>query len=362
MRSFLKPLLLKMLNQKMFKKILVAAAALAAAWLASVAAAVTWYACSRRPYLREVHPELKHPGLYLPFHWLPEGLFVWASPWIAAIDATRAADSDITVSVVTGVSPDDGHPFTTRRLAPVRNSDSPRPAVLWTHGGGHLIGNAGFYDPQNGRVARELDAVVFAPDYRKAYHHPFPADLDDCYAVLRWMQVNAQELGIDPNRIAVAGDSAGGGLAAGVVQRAHDAGHPVAFQGLVYPMVDHQTTDKEGAAGQFIWSAASNRGAWARYLGHDHLERAAAGELPPYASPTHREDLSGMPPTWIGVGEIDLFFEEAVAFAHKLEAAGVDVELDTYPGAYHGFDHIKPNSPQAHRLLRDFIAALKKHL
>lgn len=356
--------------KKGVKLALIAGGALAAAGVVTISAwtaAGYAYARTRRPFLSEVAPELRSPVLYWPGHLLPEKGFIGLSRLINRVNPERpfSADYPVDLDIVAGESPT-GHPFRARRLTPHADRDKLKPAMLWTHGGGHLIGSAGFYDPQNARIAAELGMVVYAAEYRKSTEAPFPADLDDCYAVLRYMQDNARDLGIDPERIAVCGDSAGGGLAAGIVQRAHDDGHPVAFQGLVYPMIDHRTGQPghlpEGTVGQFIWSPQSNRGAWAQYLGADHMARAEQGRLPNYASPARREDLTGMPPTWIGVGSIDLFHDEAVAFGDNLRAAGVPVDVDIYQGAYHGFEHIKPKAALSKKMLNDFIAALRTHL
>src|SRR5699024_8735547 len=158
--------------------------------------------------------------------------------------------------------------------------------------------------------------------YRKSQQAPVPADLDDCYAVVRWVQEHAASLRIDPQRIAVCGDSACGRLASGLVQGAEAEGHPVAYKGLVYPALYHPSaTDPTTAAqampssrGQFIWTARLNAAAWQHYLGPSHLSR----ELAPYASPLYRQDLSQCPPTWIGIGDLDLFYPEAHAFAQRL--------------------------------------------
>src|SRR5699024_5410407 len=141
----------------------------------------------------------------------------------AKVDLTRASDREVVIRIMEGKSPDDGDLFSARQLVPrallQREPDTPsRPAQIWTYGGGHVVGTPGFYDTQNARIAEELGIFVFAPSYRKSQLAPFPADLDDCYAVVRWVQENAGSLGIDPQRIAVCGDSAGGGLAAGIVQ------------------------------------------------------------------------------------------------------------------------------------------------
>lgn len=330
----------------------------------------------RRALIELVDPHIRHPLLYAPGHLLPDNGFVWLSRFIAELDIPRPVRHDVEIEVIEATNPDDGHPFRARIITPVgagrgasadggapndraaapaASRSASRSAVLWAHGGGHLMGTPGFYDPHNARIASELDAVVIAPYYRKAHRHPFPADVDDCYAALRWLQEHGGQLGIDTQRIAVVGDSAGGGLAAGLVQRAFDDNHPVAFQGLVYPMLDHRTSDKDGAVGQFIWTANSNRGAWARYLGPGHLDAVLA----PYASPGLREDLTGLPPTWIGVGELDLFCDEAAQYAARLHECGVRAELKVYPGAYHGFDHIVPDAPVSIQLIGDLIAALR---
>ncbi|MCZ9307181.1 alpha/beta hydrolase [Corynebacterium sp. c8Ua_181] len=324
------------------------------------------YALSRRPYLRQVAPGLRSPILYLPMHLLPDATFARASRFFATIDFSRPIRHAVDIAEFS--TSFEGRTFSARVLTPsggvaptasaAESESRLRPMVVWTHGGGHLIGGPAMYDPQNARLAAELGAIVVAPRYHKSTQEPFPADHDECYAALRWVQEHGEALGGDTSRIAVAGDSAGGGLAAGLVQRAFDEGHPVRALGLVYPMLDHRTTEKAGAVGQFIWTAGPNRGAWSMYLGNDHLDV----DLPPYASPATRSDLSGLPPTWIGVGGIDLFCDESVAFAQALDAAGVDTTLDVWAGAYHGFDQIKPKAPQSRELFDALIDHLRRHL
>lgn len=170
----------------------------------------------------------------------------------------------------------------------------PRPAVLWIHGGGYIVGSSRLEAFGTARLARDLGVVTVSPDYRLAPEHPFPAALDDCMAVLRWMRDNADELGIDPARIAVMGASAGGGLAAAVAQRSHDEGIGLRAQVLVYPMLDDRTalrTDHEGR-GRFLWTPASNRFGWTCYLGRE----PRMSDAPQYAAPARRTDLAGLPP------------------------------------------------------------------
>jgi acetyl esterase/lipase len=215
---------------------------------------------------------------------------------------------------------------------------APGPGVLWIHGGGFVAGTARFEAPWAGRLVTALGASVVCPEYRLAPENPFPAGLDDCMATLEWMVKHADELGVDVERIGVCGASAGGGLAAAVVQRAFDEGISLRAQGLVYPMIDDRTAlrDDLTGKGELTWSASSNRWAWTAYLGRE----PRSSDAPKYAAAARRGDLSGLPPAWIGVGELDVFHDEDVAYAERLKAAGVPCELVTVPGMYHGADGI----------------------
>lgn len=234
--------------------------------------------------------------------------------------------------------------------------DRPRPAVLWIHGGGLVTGHPMTYHRLCRRIVRELGAVVVSVDYRLAPEHPFPAGLEDCYAALRWLADHAAELGVDPTRIAVAGDSAGGGLTATVCQVALDRGGPtVAFQAMKYPMLDHRSTLRgdHGGCGAFIWNPASNAYAWRAYLGevrHDDPRR--------YASASAREDLAGLPPAWIGIGDLDLFYEESMDYAERLRAAGVPCEVHEVPGMYHAAEILRPAAPTMRAFEQGLVDAL----
>jgi acetyl esterase/lipase len=219
-----------------------------------------------------------------------------------------------------------------------------------------VVGSPQFEAFESGRLARELDAVVVAPDYRLAPEHPFPAALDDCMATLTWMRDNADGLGIDQDRIAVAGSSAGRGLSAAVAQRSSDEGIGLRAQVLVYPMIDDRTAlrDDHGDRGRFMWTPESSRWAWTAYLGREPQESGA----PEYAAPARRTDLSGLPPTWLGVGELDILYDEGVAYAERLSAHGVPCELVAVPGMYHGADGIKPKAPA----MRAFRKGMAEHL
>lgn len=240
-----------------------------------------------------------------------------------------------------------------------KGGTAPRPGVLYIHGGGMIMGSPQTEAAGSARVARELDAVVVSPDYRLAPEHPYPAALDDCMAALHWMRDAAGELGIDPDRIAVTGSSAGGGLTAAVAQRAHDEGITLRAQVLVYPMLDDRSALRDhGVRGRFLWTPGSNRFGWASYLGREPRE----SDAPEYAAPARREDLSGLAPAWVGVGDLDLLYDESVDYARRLQAAGVPCELVTVPGMYHGADGLAMKAPAMREFRRSSLDHLRMHL
>ncbi|WP_232011133.1 alpha/beta hydrolase [Mycobacterium shigaense] len=251
-------------------------------------------------------------------------------------------------------------PVTVLVATPTRPGPRNRPALLWIHGGGMILGSpqleAGGYGP----LADELDVVVVSPDYRLAPEHPFPAALDDCMTALHWMRDHAEELGLDPDRIAVIGSSAGGGLSAAVAQRAHDEGIALRAQILCYPMLDDRTAlrDNHCGRGRFMWTAQSNRFGWTAYLGRP----PRLSDAPEYAAPARRTDLSGLAPAWIGVGTLDLFYDESVAYAEALRASGVPCELLVVPGMYHGADIMAPKAPAMTDFRRKSVDYLRGRL
>ena len=236
-----------------------------------------------------------------------------------------------------------------------------RPAVLMFHSGGMIVGAPQLEAAKMGRLARDLDAVVVSPDYRLAPEHPFPAASDDCIATLRWMRARADELGIDGQRIALAGASAGGGLTATTAQRAHDEAIPVRAQAIVYGVLDDRTAlvDDHSGRGRFIYSPQSIRFGWRAYLGR---EPALSDAPPAYAAAARRSDLGGLAPAWVGVGELDALYPENVAYAERLREAGVPVELLTVPGMYHGADGFAPDAPAMRAFTQAMINHLRAHL
>jgi len=211
----------------------------------------------------------------------------------------------------------------------------PGPALVWIHGGGYVIGHPGQDDQLCRRYAQRLGATVASVDYRLAPEHPYPAPLEDCYAALNWL---AGLPTVDANRVAIGGASAGGGLAAALALLARDRGDiAVAAQLLVYPMLDDRTVgrDVQEHPGLRLWNRQNNRFGWAAYLGDADRDIAV---------PARRTDLSGLPPAWMGVGTLDLFHDEDLAYAERLKAAGVPCDVQIVKGAFHGFDGIVPKA------------------
>ena len=203
-------------------------------------------------------------------------------------------------------------------------------ALLWIHGGGLVMGSAQQDDDFCRRLADELNVTVAAVEHRLAPEHPYPAPLDDCCDALRWL---CEHPGVDRQRVAVGGNSAGGGLAAALALRAHEEGFvQLLFQLLVYPMLDDRTAARPDAeaSSRRVWSNTANAFGWSSYL--RSVDRDAP--VPSLAAPARYPDLAGAPPTWIGVGTVDLFHDEDVAYSERLTAAGVPCELLVVPGAF----------------------------
>jgi acetyl esterase/lipase len=231
------------------------------------------------------------------------------------------------------------------------------PGIYFIHGGGMILGNIEEEDPVASAICEHVDAVVVSVEYRLAPENPYPAPVEDCYAGLTWMAAHAAELGFDPDRLAVYGGSAGGGLTIATVLLARDrGGPPIRFQMPIYPMIDdrNETPSSHEITDIGLWDRDGNIEAWKWYLGD--------GKPDQYAAPSRCEDLSGLPPTFIDVGTVDLFRDEDIAFAQRLMQAGVPTELHVNPGAYHAAEVFAPQSPLAERIWTRRYEALRRGL
>jgi acetyl esterase/lipase len=227
--------------------------------------------------------------------------------------------------------------------------------VVFLHGGGMILGSVAMYDRLVAGYVAESGVPFLSVDYRVAPEHPHPTPVEDCFAGLRWLVEHADELRVDPARIAVMGDSAGGGLAAGVVLLARDRGVAVARQILVYPMLDDRTTTPDPELAPFAaWSYDDNYTGWHALLG----DAVGGPDVPYSAAPARATDVSGLPTTFIDTGELDIFRAECVDYAHRIAATGTSVELHVHPGCPHGYDRMP--IPVAERAFADRIRVLQR--
>jgi acetyl esterase/lipase len=231
-------------------------------------------------------------------------------------------------------------------------------ALLHIHGGGYVAGSPRLTAAQNLQTAYDLQCLIVSVDYRLAPEVPFPGALEDCLAALRFLHGNADALSVDRARIAVRGESAGGGLAAAVAIAARDEGNlDLAMQVLIYPMLDDRTGSSIAPGdyvGEFVWDKAANLFAWQSYLGG-----LTGNDVPGRAAPAREQNLSNLPPTFIAVGQLDLFVAENIDYAKRLIDAGIPTELHVYPGAFHGFD-LAADSKVAKAFQADAHAALSR--
>ena len=220
-----------------------------------------------------------------------------------------------------------------------------------------ILGSVDLYDQLIRSVVAESGVPALAVDYRLAPEHPHPVPVEDCYAGLVWLAGHAADLGVDPARIAVMGDSAGGGLAAGVALLARDRGGPaLAHQILIYPMLDDRTTTPDPALEPFLtWTYDDNVTGWGALLGGD----AGSDDVPDYAAPARAGDLSGLPPTYVDVGALDIFRDEDVEYARRIAATGTPVELHVHPGVPHGFDAFARDADVSRRARADRMRVLQ---
>jgi len=243
----------------------------------------------------------------------------------------------------------DGMPVTLYWYTSGQSSNS-GPAVIYFHGGGMIAGSATIYDNLVSRYVAATGVPFLNVEYRLAPELPYPAPIDDCFAALEWLLENAAQYHIDPQRIAVMGDSAGGGLAAAVSLKARDRGILLKKQLLIYPMLDNRTTTPDPELQPLIvWGYSYNAIAWQAYLGKYAFTEAS----PPYAVPALADNLKNLPPAYIEVGDLDIFRDEAISYAARLARSGSNIELLVRPGCPHGFDTLPVKARVIERAFAD---------
>ena len=307
----------------------------------------------------KIHPELRQVANKSP-KFLFSHKNLWLIKWVINLTPAPKIPEDILVENIFVTGQDDRTKIRLR-IYKLKSITTPTPVLIWLHGGGYVMGKPEMDDLRCAQYVRELGIRIVSVDYRYAPKHPFPIGLEDSYSALKWVESHSQQLGIDAKRIAIGGASAGGGLAAALVQLAHDRQEikPV-FQLLVYPMLDDRTVLRADIddSNNFTWTQESNRFGWESYLG----KKCGAEDVPAYSVPARREDLSGLPPAWIGVGTLDVFHDEDVAYAQRLKECGIECEIYVVPEAFHGFDVFNPQVPIVQDFRRAQISTLKKRL
>jgi acetyl esterase/lipase len=251
----------------------------------------------------------------------------------------------------------DGDPDITIRIYRPVNASGTLPGTYFIHGGGMVLGDIAGEDATAAMLCAEIGAVVVSVEYRLAPEHPRPAPVEDCYAGLLWTADNAAALGIDPDRLAIYGGSAGGGLTLGTALLARDRQGPaLRFIMPIYPMIDdtNTTASSHEITDVGIWDRAGNIEAWQWYLGGKPADQ--------YAAPARATDLAGLPPAFIDVGTVDLFRDEDIAFAQRLMQAGVPAELHVNPGSYHASETFAPEAALSRRIWAARVDRLKRAL
>ncbi|RSM70514.1 alpha/beta hydrolase [Kibdelosporangium aridum] len=239
--------------------------------------------------------------------------------------------------------------------------DGLRPGLVYIHGGGFIVGDLDTSDSACLKYADQLGIVVVSVDYRLAPETPFPGQVEDCYAALVWTANKASELGIDPARIGVAGESAGGGLAAGTVLLARDRGGPaIVFQYLGVPEIDDrlETESMRAYVDTPLWNYPNAVFSWDSYLGEG---KRGTADVSPYAAPARATDLSGLPPTVVTVCQFDPLRDEGLEYARRLSQANVPTEVRGYAGTFHGSQMVT-EAAVTKRMADDQVADLRRGL
>lgn len=307
----------------------------------------------------KIHPDLQRIASKTPMVTFTNKN-LWLMRWLVRLTPPSKKPEDVLIENIFIPGQEDQNKIRLR-LYTSKSGNGPAPVLIWLHGGGYIMGKPEMDDHICTTYVQELGIAVVSVDYRCAPKHPFPAALNDSYSTLQWAASHAQQLKIDEKRIAIGGASAGAGLAAATVQCAYDRqeNKPV-FQLLVYPMLDDRTCFRADnrSTNYYAWNQNSNQFGWESYLGKHYGKE----DVPAYAVPARRYDLSGLPPAWIGVGTLDLFYDEDLEYAQRLIANDVNCEIKIVPGAYHGFDAFDHTLPIVQDFHQSQLAALKRAL
>ena len=254
---------------------------------------------------------------------------------------------------------DEHPPVRLREFRPRAATGKMLPAVLWIQGGGYVITSSNMDDGWCQELSLSHQCIVYSVDWRRSPEHPFPAASEDCYTGLSHIIHSAEELGIDLDRIVIAGHSSGGGSAASLALFVRDrAEFSVAHQMLIYPMIDdrNDTPSAKLVTDPKVWNNERNAFAWRAYLGDAY----GTDKVSPYAAPSRMEKLAGSIPASILTGELDLFRDENILYAMRLMAADVPTELYVYPGAPHGFERLAPEASISRQFFVDRDAILRR--
>ncbi|MHA6529532.1 alpha/beta hydrolase [Paenibacillus sp. BAC0078] len=304
-------------------------------------------------FMNRVAPELKEgisqlPPLHLPGDLASARQFV--QPPAEKSEFVRITERTLPVA--------DSNQISVRIYEPAQRDGTALPALLWTHGGGYVLGYPSGDDALCESFVEAAGCIIVSPDYRLAPEYPFPAAIEDSYAALCWLAEPGNGLNVDLSRLAVGGASAGGGLAAALALMARDKGGPsLCFQMPLYPMIDERnvTPSSHEITDPAVWNRANNLAAWEMYLGGP-----AGDNVSPYAAPSRSNNLTGLPPAYTCIGQLDPFRDETIEYVARLAQAGVDVEFHLYPGGYHGFEHVVPDAEVSRRARTDYVNALAR--
>lgn len=281
----------------------------------------------------------------------------------AARDAQLTAGMQVPDTIVQELvqaSSSEGHIIDLRVMRPSAPHGK-APLFFWIHGGGYVMGTAAQGDMFTLNAAQGLGCFAASVEYRLAPETAYPGPLEDCYQGLKHLYDNAEELGIDRQKIIIGGVSAGGGLAAGLALLIRDRGEmDICAQVLIYPMIDdtNVTPASDNVPDTLVWSRSFNAFGWQSYLGDLYGQK----DVPIYAAPARADDLSGLPPTYMPVGDLDLFLDENILYARKLTQAGVPTHFHIVPGAFHGFNGFVADAPVSQAINMETFAFIGKIL